>query len=292
MLEEPFFFDNNNYYLFGILHHPLPGSKRKDLGVVLCAPFAEEKLWSHRVYVSFARELAKEGYSVLRFDYMGHGDSSGNFEDSTIQTRLSDITRSIEIIKKKGEVRRVGLLGLRLGATLAVMVAERISNIDFLVLWEPVVEVEAYLQQCLRSNLATQMAIYKKIVRNRKEMTEDLLEGKPVNVEGYMMSGEFYKQASKIDLINYNICFSSPVQIIQISKNEKIRLNTTFRELYEKKYGDANDNNEFCAVVEEPFWSEIKTYYQNAPNLFNKTITWLNGVIGTESDWYAFSLQD
>ena len=278
MPEEPFFFDNNNYNLFGILHHPLPGSKRKNFGIVLCAPFAEEKLWSHRVYVSFARELAKEGYNVLRFDYMGHGDSSGNFEDSNIETRLSDITRSIEIIKKKGNVHRVGLLGLRLGATLAAMIAERISNIDFLVLWEPVVEVEAYLQQCLRSNLATQMAIYKKIVRNRTEMTEDLLKGKSVNIEGYMMSGEFYKQASKIDFINYNICFSSPVQIVQISKNEKMPVKKELKSLYEEIFKGKNQNSEFAQVVEEPFWSEIKTYYQNAPNLFNKTISWVNKV--------------
>ena len=280
ILEEPFFYNgNNNYRLFGVLHFPYCNEKQKQkYGVVLCAPFAEEKLWSHRVFVDFARKLAKEGYTVLRFDYMGHGDSEGEFENSTVATRLSDIKSSLAVIRKKSNVRKIGLLGLRLGAALAAISSESISDIEFLILWEPVIKVEAYLQQCLRSNLATQMAIHKKILRNRKELTGDLNNGKPVNIDGYMFSGDFYQQAAGIDLVKYDINFSKPVQIIQIAKNRKSPLKKDIKELFELKYKDVNQLNELSKAVEEPFWSELKTYYQNAPDLFDKTCSWLNNV--------------
>ncbi len=284
-MEESFFYNNNNYKLFGSLHQPNivrtgysepPRHLNISTGIVLCAPFAEEKLWSHRVFVSFARLLVRKGYTILRFDYMGHGDSEGNFEDSSIKTRHSDIAQSVEILKTKAKVHQIGLVGLRLGATLAAISAEEIENLDFLVLWEPVVKVEDYLQQCLRSNLATQMAIYKKILRNRKQITQDLLKGKSANIDGYLISREFYKQASSIDLIRHDMLFSKPVQIVQISKNDNLPIKSDLKELYEKKYKHINHQSELSMVVEEPFWYETKTYYQEANNLFQKTFSWFD----------------
>lgn len=285
-MDEPFFFDNNNHRLFGILHQPdytlanLTPSvcSHKNTGLVFCAPFAEEKLWSHRVFANFAKTLASKDFSVLRFDYMGHGDSEGNFEDSTIETRISDIIKSVNVLREKSNVTKVGLLGLRLGATLAAIVVEKIKDIDFLVLWEPIVKVEEYLQQCLRSNLTTQMAIYKKITRNRKQITQDLLIGKSANIDGYLVSGEFYKQAAKIDLSNYDFYFQNPVQIVHISKNETAPIKSELKELYENNYRQLNHYSTLSMVVESPFWNEIKIYYQEAHNLFRDTLHWLDSM--------------
>jgi uncharacterized protein len=285
--EEPFFYKNGDYKLFGMLHYPYncendlshqTSSAKKNCGIVFCCPFAEEKLWSHRIFVNFARYLSRNGYTVLRFDYMGNGDSEGNFEDSTIETNLSDIAKSIEVIKKMGSIDEVGLLGLRLGATLAVVSAKENNDIDFLVLWEPIIKVKEYLQQCLRSNLTTQMVTYKKIVKTRKEITDDLLNRKAANIDGYLMSGEFYKQASKIDLSHYDFCFSEPVQFIQISINENVPIKKDLIELYEKRFRNENKNSEISAVKEEPFWREIKTFYRDAPNLFDKTLCWIEKI--------------
>ena len=74
MSESPFFFPRGDARLFGVLHRPSGPVSRS--GFVLSHPFAEEKLWSHRVFVSFARALAGRGLAVLRFDYAGAGDSS------------------------------------------------------------------------------------------------------------------------------------------------------------------------------------------------------------------------
>ena len=56
--------------------------------IVMCHPLGEEKLWSHRVFVSFARDLAAAGFAVLRFDFRGEGDSDRDFEETDLETRI------------------------------------------------------------------------------------------------------------------------------------------------------------------------------------------------------------
>src|SRR5688572_4366441 len=92
MVETPLFFPRGSIDLFGV-YHEAAGPGR--LPFVLCHPFAEEKLWAHRVYVSFARALAARGHAVLRFDCLGCGDSGGSFADSTIQTTVEDVGAAI-----------------------------------------------------------------------------------------------------------------------------------------------------------------------------------------------------
>src|SRR5687768_18149474 len=89
MNETPLFFNRGPWQLFGVYHAPHNGSTATPF--VFCHPFGEEKLWAHRVYVGFARELARRGHPVLRFDYAGNGDSSGTFDESSIETALADI---------------------------------------------------------------------------------------------------------------------------------------------------------------------------------------------------------
>ena len=91
MSETPYFFSNSICQLYGVLYEPDPAIK-KNTGYIFIHPFAEEMLWTQRVMVTFARELVRCGYPVLRFDFMGHGDSEGNFVDATVKTRLSDIS--------------------------------------------------------------------------------------------------------------------------------------------------------------------------------------------------------
>ena len=123
-MEEPLFFPSEGYRLFGVLHSPVDGKRENTkVGLVFCDPFAEEKLWAHRIYVNMARYLAENGIWALRFDCMGHGDSEGEFEESTVETRLRDIRNAVRFLKEQSGVDRIGLLGLRFGGTLAAIAA-------------------------------------------------------------------------------------------------------------------------------------------------------------------------
>lgn len=268
MAETPFFFPNGNYRLFGILYEPKEPSKKE--GFVFCDPFAEEKLWAQRVMVNFARELAYAGYPVLRFDYMGTGDSEGEFEECSIETKLSDIHCAIKTLQEKVHgVKSLGLVGLRFGATLATLAAANGEEIKKLILWDPILNGASYMTELLRINLATQSAVYKEIRHNTEALIQIMKDGKTVNVDGYEMSWPLYVQSVGIDLFNRKISFAGITLLVKISRKAG-----NITQPYNLLQGRLS-NCEAVLAVEEPFWKEIKPYYARAENLFRITKDWL-----------------
>ena len=154
--------------------------------------------------VNLARDLTNTGFYCFRFDYRGHGDSEGNFEDSTVETRISDINRAVEFFLDITDIEQVGLFGLRLGATLAVLAAENQQLVQFLILAYPILVGKLYIDQYLRSNLTTQLATYRKIIKDRNQLINDLMSNQPLNIDGYLLSKSFYQQLESINLIEKN----------------------------------------------------------------------------------------
>lgn len=270
MSETPLYFQNGLYNLFGVLYEP--EGQANGTGFVFCAPFAEEMLWTQRVFVNFARELAHQGYYVLRFDIMGHGDSDGDFEDVTVDTWLSDIRCALKTLEeKKPFIECFGLLGLRLGGTLAAIIAEEIRNVKSLILWEPVIEGSKYMKEVFLSNLTTQTAMFKEIRFTRDDLVKMMKEGKTVNVEGYEITYDFYQQVSALNLLDSTRRFVGNCLIVQIGKREQnLKKNL-------EKLKNLYPNGDLIFSLEEPFWKEIKLFYSRAENLFQNTIKWLEG---------------
>ena len=268
LTETPFFFKGDGYRLFGIFH-VAKGEARRE-GFVFCSPFGEEKLWTHRVFVNFARDLSEQGYPVLRFDYMGNGESEGDFEDCSVETKLSDIGCAMRALREKTtHIEAVWLLGLRFGATLALLAARNHDDVRRLILWEPIINGSAYMREMLRINLSTQTSVYKEIRHNTEALIQMMRDGKTVNVDGYEMSLRLYEQFAAIDLLNQDSSFSGSALLVQIARKEG-SLSQPIKSL-----AGRIGNCETALVVEEPFWKEIKRYYARAENLFRVTGDWL-----------------
>ena len=275
MGETPFYFPNGGYSLFGVLHEPAADSDHP--AFVFCHPFGEEKLWAHRVFVGFARALAARGYPVLRFDSMGSGDSHGRFQDASLTTALADVRAAIEEVRRRTRRHRVSLLGLRFGATLASLVAEEVSDLDRLVLWAPIIDGARYMQDLLRINLTTQMAVYREIRRDREALVAAMRSGETVNVDGYEMGLAMFDSVSALKLAaNPKRCIA-PCLITQLDR----QLARPAPELVQLASGYANVT--FNLVQEEPFWREIARFYDRAPLLDAETLRWLEGPSPVES---------
>lgn len=284
-MEMPFFFENDGAELFGMFHQidtdlmENTNRPRLNMGMIFCSPFAEEKLWSHRVLVNFARFLSQRGYPVLRFDQRGHGDSDGEFSDTTVESYLSDISRATETLYQRTDVKIVGLLGLRLGATMAALAAHEVGA-DFLVLWEPVIRGDEYFHRCLRSNLATQLLLYHKVEKNREQLVDDLNRGDKVNIDGYLISPEFYHQVSGIDLMENPGAIDIPVFLASIKKRHPTHptdANPEY-EMLSTLYCSSNSSSVYREITEEPFWTELKIYFQRSEVLFSDTLSWIENL--------------
>jgi pimeloyl-ACP methyl ester carboxylesterase len=128
---------------FGWLH-----SAQGSHGVVLCSPFGYDALCTHRGWRRLAERLAATGMPTLRFDYPGTGDSLGDEEDpGRVEAWIDAIAAAARLLRTRAGVTRVSLCGLRLGATLAALAAERIGDIDGLVLLSPPVLGKGYVRE-------------------------------------------------------------------------------------------------------------------------------------------------
>ncbi|MFP2897130.1 alpha/beta fold hydrolase [Corallococcus sp. 4LFB] len=141
----PCFFGTSERQLFG-MHHPAQGAERAT-GVVLCYPAAQEYMLTHWAFRKLAGMLAREGFHVFRFDYYGTGDSAGEVHEGRVATWVQDIRNAANELQDVTGVQRVALVGLRLGAALAVRAALEGLSTAALVLWEPLVEGEAWLRE-------------------------------------------------------------------------------------------------------------------------------------------------
>jgi uncharacterized protein len=145
---NPHFFGSSRKQLFGI-HHPPKAATTRQSGIVLCYPFGDEYMRTHKAMRQLTMALARAGYHALRFDYFGTGDSAGAGEEVTVEQWLEDIAVAADELKETSGVPRVSLVGLRLGATLAAHVATTRSDVDDLVLWDPVVAASRYVDELM-----------------------------------------------------------------------------------------------------------------------------------------------
>ena len=259
MNELPLFFSTPGQRLFGVLH---AADADATVGWVFCHPFAEEKLWAHRVFVSMARELARAGMPVLRFDYRGYGDSDGQFEQFTLADHVADVHTAIaELRARAPRIERVNLLGLRYGAGVAVLAALDNAAVGRLVLWDPVVDFEQYLLDQLRSNLTTQMVLYGKVVTKREELVERIRAGEYVNVDGYDFGNPFFDGACATRLLENAARVKVPVRIVEIGRP------TQAPRADIQALAQALPDARHERVEELQFWKEIKQFVQHSPAL-------------------------
>ncbi len=149
-LERPVTFSRDGKQIVGMLHVPERTSP-KHPAVLLLHGFTGNKIESHRLYVKLARRLAEAGFICLRFDFIGSGDSHGDFENMTILTELEDAKVAYQYLTQLPEVDtdRVGVLGLSMGGCVAALFAGETESIKSLVLWSAVARPQGNFQELL-----------------------------------------------------------------------------------------------------------------------------------------------
>ena len=142
----PFYFGSCEKRLYGCYHAPRSEQSR-NCGVVICQPMGHEYIYSHRALRQLATRLADVGFPVLRFDFYGCGDSSGDLDDTNISQWLRDISDSITELRSRSGVRQICLIGVRLGAALSFITAAQEDGVNAVVLWDPVVSGKPYIEE-------------------------------------------------------------------------------------------------------------------------------------------------
>ncbi|MEE8450754.1 MAG: alpha/beta hydrolase [Thermoguttaceae bacterium] len=288
MSETPFFFDHDGTPLFGVLYEPNSdpndsAAEPRDRAIAFCPAFAEEAAIAQRVCVEFARSLAGRGYHVLRFDYRGTGDSGGDFENATLESRMSDIRAAVELLRTRYAMP-VGLFGLRLGATLAALVAAADPEIESLLLWEPVTHLKNHLKNFLRMQVVTQNALAGKVAETQKSLLDRLDNGQTVDILGYPLTPACSREFTGRDVLAEIGGSHGPTLIAAIGRQQRQRRD--LRRMVEA-YESRGSRVDFIHAQEQSFWIDPADpwremgFWHGHEELFRLSADWLDR-IGTD----------
>ncbi|WP_291982205.1 alpha/beta fold hydrolase [Luteitalea sp.] len=140
------FFGRAPKSLFGV-YHPPKAAHARAVGIVLCYPFGQEYMRAHRAFRQMALLLSKAGFHVLRFDYFGTGDSSGETDAVSLSQWVDDAGVAADELRDTAGITRIAFVGLRLGAAVAALAAAKRSDVAEAVLWDPAVRGSDYLAE-------------------------------------------------------------------------------------------------------------------------------------------------
>lgn len=141
MLEQAVNFSVKDKQLIGVLHHA-GADASEAIGVLIAVGGPQTRVGSHRQFVLLSRYLAANGFSNMRFDYAGMGDSEGT--DADFMNVSDDIQGAIDTLKQQTGVAKVVIWGLCDAASSALIYAKKQSCEDLagMILLNPWVRSE------------------------------------------------------------------------------------------------------------------------------------------------------
>ena len=128
--EEKFDFkDSSGNKISAVLSSPKKSNKK---AVILLHCFTCTKY--HRVIRNVSESLAENGFTTLRFDFSGNGESEGKIEDSFYTKMIDEVKKAVDVLQKRG-FSKIAVGGHSLGAMVSLLSAsedKRISSVIFI----------------------------------------------------------------------------------------------------------------------------------------------------------------
>jgi hypothetical protein len=110
------FFGPSDSPLFGVLHLPVDNQIRG--GIVICGSLGKEGMDSVRLHRILADSLARRGFGVLRFDYLGLGDSAyAQVRDDAVANWVASVGHALDYLTLIG-AESATAIGIRAGCLI------------------------------------------------------------------------------------------------------------------------------------------------------------------------------
>ena len=133
--EVPTFFGPSDSPLFGVVHLPVDNQIRG--GVLICGSLGKEGMDSVRLQRVLADDLARRGFGVLRFDYLGLGDSAyAQVRDDAVANWVTSVGHALDYLTLIG-AESATAIGIRAGCLILNEYLARSHTINRAVYLDP-----------------------------------------------------------------------------------------------------------------------------------------------------------
>ena len=153
MQEKSYFSNSKGNKICGILSNPT--SELSTPVIILCHGFTTSK--NNFTNTKLEKMFNEQKIATFRFDFFGHGESEGNFENITISEAVDNILNAIEYLKGKG-FSKLGLIGSSFGGISSLIAASKTDDLFVLALKSP---VSNYLEKELQKRTKEEIEKWK-----------------------------------------------------------------------------------------------------------------------------------
>lgn len=133
MENKVFFKNSKGVKLCGLINVP----KNAIEGFIVIFVHGHSSSKNTKNFVRLTEKLDKVGVSAFRIDIHGHGESGGDFSETTVTEAVDDILQAIKYVKGLG-YKKIGLLGSSFGGIASIITASKSKDLSFLILKSPV----------------------------------------------------------------------------------------------------------------------------------------------------------
>lgn len=208
--------------LRGFYTHPERNQKNI---VVMFHGYTGHKNENGFMFKSLSLKLSEIGLASLRFDFMGSGDSDGDFKDMTFDTEINDAK---EIIKRALELNNnkpIILMGFSFGGAISAYLSyEYMDHIEKLVLLSPAANMKLIAESTFNNPLN---------------------DGN-VDMGGYLLNINFLHSFDNVDFYRNVDKFTKPVLIVHGTSDLAVPVE------YGRKYHELFPHNMMTEVKDAP----------------------------------------
>lgn len=183
MRERALLFGEQKSLVGVITDPPEPPSPERPAVVFLNAGILH-RVGPNRIHVRLARDLAREGFASLRFDYSGLGDSRPRADPTPFaEATVIETTQGMDVLASTRGTRSFLLVGICSGADSALRAAGRDARVVGAALIEPYsVPAPGFLLYSYRRKLLNPVSWWR-LLRGRSEVLA-MLKERPMQPPG------------------------------------------------------------------------------------------------------------
>ncbi|MFL0248985.1 alpha/beta hydrolase [Clostridium neuense] len=216
--------------LRGMLHIPEKVEGNIPI-VVIYHGFGGNKMGPHFAFVRLSRILEKCGIASVRFDFIGSGESDGEFSDMTLTNEINDANVILDYVKNLEFIDKdkIGIFGYSMGGAIASIIAgDRKDEINTLCLLAPAGNMEEIVKEVF--------------IGDRYE--EYIKEG-CFDIQGFLLGKNFMEDIKDIDIFKRASKYNKSSRIIHSKADEVVPFSTS------KRYMDIYKDNSELKVIED-----------------------------------------